>query len=622
MNRLFLAIAFLVFLVPQSYAYIFPEHRQIALLAVQNLSPEYRKLLDNIWSNARKGYESRLTEYVIDPAQTIKPEQLDWASWTAIAGDHSCSPVSLLNTVLHSDWILKVAGIGAKLSLDLAKAKNRSYHVNALSASDIKLLRADQEYATRAGSNNVHFLYARQKVDIEATDYLTACYTKGTELNAMGVYTWFHKSALIKATRYAQENLSEAEKSTLLLSALADEAFGLHFLEDVYAAGHIAGTWGNASLRKGTHDFYNEKGIEADTWDGSKAVRMGDSYMRKEDAIAAAASVQKSLEALIDATNGNLKVEMDAYGKALGNQPDSFDVCKNNLMPERGFNYNIYKNILIRTPIPGLGSGIGEVTRYRAEIGPFIGISSSLNADGISGGFGGQQKTPGSVGGLEANIRIGYGVDGVLSQAGDGLFFLQFGWREDAATSNSFSNTDIAASPVSITSAIPGRSAINLRFRMPFWLIPGDLILAAPIFLFSPATYTKMAVSAANGGLIPWQSGIATRIGRFQFTLGREIGLSFYGLGNPKDVIILPVTSAKSLLVEFKSTKIDFPILEYRPFKTFSTNQSSNILFQFSAGIDMIRQPQVLLPVGEPMIEMKNIWYIGFRAMFNWRHYF
>ena len=40
-----------------------------------------------------------------------------------------------------------------------------------------------------------------------------------------------------------------------------------------------------------------------------------------------------------------------------------------------------------------------------------------------------------------------------------------------------------------------------------------------------------MAVTAANGGLIPWQLGRATRFGRFQFVLGREIGATFYGLG-------------------------------------------------------------------------------------------
>ena len=43
---------------------------------------------------------------------------------------------------------------------------------------------------------------------------------------------------------------------------LADEAFALHFLEDGFSAGHVAGIWGNAALRKGTHDYYDEHGLE------------------------------------------------------------------------------------------------------------------------------------------------------------------------------------------------------------------------------------------------------------------------------------------------------------------------------------------------------------------------
>ena len=44
-------------------------------------------------------------------------------------------------------------------------------------------------------------------------------------------------------------------------------------------------------------------------------------------------------------------------------------------------------------------------------------------------------------------------------------------------------------------------------------------------------TYSDIAVAAVNGGLIPWQSGQATRVGRFQFVFGRELGVNFYGVG-------------------------------------------------------------------------------------------
>lgn len=91
---------FFIFVNSNLLAWIYPEHRDIALLAIENLSPEYRLELDQLWSQARMGYEERLTESVIDATQTTNPTQLDYAAWPAISGDHSCSPENLLYNVL------------------------------------------------------------------------------------------------------------------------------------------------------------------------------------------------------------------------------------------------------------------------------------------------------------------------------------------------------------------------------------------------------------------------------------------------------------------------------------------------------------------------------------------
>ena len=521
----------------KSFAWVYPEHRQIALLAIQNLSPEYRALLDQYWNIARTGFEKRLTESVIDTLQGIKPTQLDYASWSGIAGDHSCSPEDMLKSVLYSEWILKVADIAAQLKVDLAKAKNRAEEINAIRDSDIKLQRADLEYATRAGANNVHFLLARPNVDTELMEYLKACLSKGSPLNALGAYSWFHISAIEKAARYASESLSPREKSTLMLSALADEAFALHFLEDAYAAGHIAGTWGDVSIRKGTHDYYNEKGLGVVSWDGKRKVLKGDAFMRPEDAAVAAYNVRISIEQFLDAASGKLSIDYKTDSISLRNTPDSFNVCKNILMPPRKADITLLEPVLVKTPVPGLATGAGEFPRFRSEMGTFIGISSSLNGSTLSGGFGADQTQSGAVGGIEANLRIGFGMEGVLNEAGDGLVFLQFGWKLNGASTHAVRHFRLSRTiAIRFTAAIPGRSAYNLRLRLPFWLIPGDLIILGPImYLINPKTAASMAVAAGNGGLIPWQSGIATSIGRFQFVLGREIGVSLYGLSKTKD---------------------------------------------------------------------------------------
>jgi hypothetical protein len=121
--------------------------------------------------------------------------------------------------------------------------------------------------------------------------------------------------------------------------------------------------------------------------------------------------------------------------------------------------------------------------------------------------------------------------------------------------------------------------------------------------------------------LIPWQSGISTPVGRFQFVLGREVGISFYGRKKINDMLFVPVSSGNTTLISYRSTQYDFPFLEYSPFKTFSTDQSSGLLVQFSFGIDVPKCEKVSLPVNDPVPALKPVWYFGTHIVFNWRKY-
>ncbi|MCH8033121.1 MAG: hypothetical protein IH950_05085 [Bacteroidetes bacterium] len=628
--KVIFTVVFLFLSIIHLNAWVYPEHRDIALLAIQNLSAEYRSILDKLWSEARIGYESRLTEAVIDAAQSTNPQFLDYAAWAAISGDHSCSPDNLLYNVLETDWILKVADVAAQLKIDLAEAENRHKHINALRDSDINFQRVDVEYATRAGSNNVHFLLARPEVGTNAREYLMACLTEGADLNALAAYTLFHISALMKAARLNIKILSQKERSALILSVLADEAFALHFLEDVFASGHVAGTWGDASQRKGTHDYYNEKGLAVTTWDGKRVVLMGDSYMRPQDAELAAISIRLSIEQLLDVASGKVNIDYSAANESYQSTQNSFSVCTNNFVPPRSIEdtqiNTFLGDVLVQTSVPGLAIGLGELPRFRAELGAFIGVVPALRGATVNGGFGTEQTTVGGVGGIDVAIRLGFGLEGVLNESGDGLIFLDLGWRQDGAATMKFGDSPALPEAGQITSAIPGRSAFILRFRMPFWLIPGDLLILGPILgLTSPRSLAHVGVQAVNGGLIPWQAGIATPIGRFQFILGREIGVTLYGRGDKKDALLIPgqgINKDETTLITFKSTQLDFPILEYRPFRTFALDQSSSLVIQINFGVDIPNSETVIVPQGVDVPDLDNVWYIGLRFAFDWRYYF
>ena len=594
-----------------AFAWVFPEHRDIAVLAVQRLDPEQRALLQELWSAARGGHESRLCAQVADPAQGRKPTCVDYAAWTAISGDHSCSARDMLGTVLDAPWILGVEAICAKLKAQLAAAKRPDQRANAVRDSDLALTRTDPAYVTRASSGNAHFLLARPDVAMEPLAYARLALGASADLNALAIYLWYHLRGLATAGRVAGGSLTPETRAQVVRAALADEAFALHFLEDSFAAGHATGTWGNAAVRKGTHDYYNEHGASMDTWSGHPFVAVGDAYMRSEDAERAATAVRDSLAQLLDAFTGKTVVTEPDGPKST--EPEAFDVCKaQRFSASAGSDQDlrVAAPILMQTPVPASGAGLGEFPRFRGELGMFVGFSTALRGAALTRGFADTQTAASGTAGLDASVRIGLGLEGVINQASDGLIFAEFGVREDTRASG--------------VGALPARAAIATRLRLPFWLIPGDLVVLGPVLaLTSQRKLEKVGVGAANGGLIPWQAGIATRIGRFQFVLGREVGLTFYH-NNSAHPVLLPtpgVPPVDATLVAMNSLQVEFPILEYRLFRSFSQTQSSGLIIQPYMGFDTPTSASLVSPVGAPTPRLHTFGTAGVRVVFNWRHY-
>jgi hypothetical protein len=301
--------------------------------------------------------------------------------------------------------------------------------------------------------------------------------------------------------------------------------------------------------------------------------------------------------------------------------PDTFNVCAYNHLPSESFDRELLNEVFKSTPKPGLSEGLGELARFRTELGPFVGVVSSVESSTLNNGFGINQNEKAVIGSIEANLIFGLGLEGDMNKAGDGLAFLQLGWRQDSPTSSQFTDPSSNYEGSSVTATIPGRSAYNLRLRMPFFLVPGDLILAAPLALFSPKTFQRMAVKAGNGGLIPWQSGISTPLGRFQFVLGREVGVSLYGVRRIRESLVIPRKNfTAASLVSYRSTKWDFPFLEYQPTRTFSNTQSAILKLQLSVGVDVPSRVEIIDPSAE-IVALREVWYLGARLLFHWRRY-
>ncbi|HWG18116.1 MAG TPA: hypothetical protein VN678_09655 [Acidobacteriaceae bacterium] len=605
-----LAFSLVLLQVLPAFAWVFPEHRDIAVLAVQKLNADQQAQLQALWTEARGGHEARLCAQAADPAQAARPNCIDFAAWAAISGDHSCSARDMLSTSLNAPWIVGVAQVAGRLKAQLAAAKRADQRANAVRNSDLALERTDPEYVTRASSNNAHFLLARPDVSMEAEAYTRLALGPKAEINALATYVWFHLRARDRARSIVDGKVPAASRADAVRAALADEAFGLHFLEDSFSAGHIAGNWGKTTMRKGTHDFYSERGLDLVTWNGEHFIGRGDAYMKDADADRAANAVRDSLAQLLDSFAG--KLELTQADDTNYTQAEDFNVCKETRFPTaagRRSDIRLVVPILRQTPVPAMGRGAGELPRFRTELGAFIGLSTGVRAGALTHGFGPGQAGASTVGGMELSARVGLGLDGILNDSSDGLIFLEAGVRDDTHAAGAAS--------------VPGRAALTGRLRMPFWLVPGDLVVAGPILMFtSPAKLQKMAVGAANGGVIPWQAGISTRVGRFQAVLGREVGVSIYPKGNQHEFAMpTPGVAGGATTVSLNSLQVEFPVFEYRMFRNFSTNQSSGLMLQPYVGFDIPTAVKVISPVNAPAPDAHTIVTTGVRVVFDWRHY-
>ena len=158
---------------------------------------------------------------------------------------------------------------------------------------------------------------------------------------------------------------------------------------------------------------------------------------------------------------------------------------------------------------------------------------------------------------------------------------------------------------------------------MPPSLAANICLLLSPLYFASAETYEGMVVTAVNGGLIPWQLGWATRFGRFQLVLGREIGVTFYGLDSD-DSLLAPGAPPGSgpRVVKFESTYYELPILEYRPYRAFDTSQTSELILQLFAGVDIPKDGNVVYPPGAAGVNLDRVYSIGVRLVFDWRRYY
>ncbi len=610
-----------------SRAWIYPEHRDIAVEGVARLTPGNLAALQQLWAEALPGYQAKLCPKLSEGEQGPNPGCIDFAAFPALSGDHSCSPGEVLERVLPSDWILGVARVSAGTKSALASAATREQRLNVVATNNLRLQVVDAEYVTRAGANNAHFLLPRKGDDLGA--YLQACFADGAPLNALGLYGLYHVTALGLAQRLAAGEVPGAERASAAREVLALEGFALHWLEDIYSSGHDVGTWGDAAWRKGTHDYYSEFGLDSVDWRGRAAAAHGDANMKPADLDRGATAVSVSLTQLAGALRegdelGRLARQWGPGAAAVR----AFNSCKENGQPSAKGSRAIVAFFIDQVqgmPKPALGPGEVHVPRFRDELGPFIGVFGAVSG-GV--GFG---STSGTVAGgtIDAGIRLGFGADSVTGSVGTGIAFIEAGFTASTAAAGPCGTGPgcDALGSAAFVPRIPAKTGMSFGIRVPFWVLPGDMLILGPVLaLTSPQALSKVGVEAGSGGLIPYERSFGTAVGFFQVVAGREFRMSLFGYGLSSDptavlkIGTLPDGTPQYGVVQYKQIQLHFPVVEWTPFRTFATQLtfSAPIQLGFSVGLP---STTVLNPP-TASYSASPVWTVWLRGIFDGRYFF
>lgn len=509
-------------------AWLFPEHVNLGYAGLEDLTRDERAVLDAAWGLVRSSTElsSRLCENAVQRDPLMAKGASSWcvglATLPALAADHSCSPAEL-DVAVRSGWIVDVLMEAQRLAAELTSTTEVRERLDARRRHDIELQLLDAHYLTRATASGAHFQLSRTPDEPQVVtpprsalaSYLRRALATGQETNATALYVNYHAAAVSRALDAHElchdELVGCAEGRAAIWKALLAESFALHFLQDAFSSGHFVASWGNTSERFGTHDHYCRHGIEAQLFEGGSYVAHGDLFLTDEDrrrvARAAAISLRQVLRAMTPGDEHAREVRRLRHELTRATPALTFDACTSDEVAP-GLDALADSTLgasVASWPKPGLRTP--EVPRFRAEYGWFFGASLGQDV-GVSASSAATLVDLR----LRAALRVGFGLDAIMSRYMDGAIFADFlyggTWQPQLGRTS---------------------SGLGGRIHLPFAVVPGDGLLAPFAQLgWTPAVW--VAKHAALGTV--WGNverlGILGESQTIQLCLGRDFSFLYY----------------------------------------------------------------------------------------------
>jgi hypothetical protein len=349
--------------------------------------------------------------------------------------------------------------------------------------------------------------------------------------------------------------------------------------------------------------------------------------MTERDMKVAAVTVRRSLAQIASAAEGQVPLAGGAVSPA-EQAVEALDFCKaEHLPPPPGDPVARGATVMVlgSSPVPAGGPEAIHPPRARAEMGPFVGAVSGFTIGPAFGGYDSWANTR-MRSEFEIGARLGFGLEGLLTSSMDGQIWAQASLVADPAQLDLGCSTcpGVGRRREAAVPRVPSRTAWKVALRMPYYVIPFDLILLAPTLkLVAPTALPSVVFASASGGLLTIQRKLETSIGTFQFMAGREVGLTLWGYtGQAGQFIDTPTTDKVDWrAVSYNSLELDFPVMEYVPPRAFATTLSLAAEFQFGFSVEFPNSV-AYADNGTPYNGLGPSWLVYLRFRLDARKYF
>ncbi|WP_437733638.1 hypothetical protein [Sorangium sp. So ce1335] len=508
-------------------------------LHVPPLDTSARRALASLWDAARKAdpLRSKRLCATIDEDELsygYAPTCISFASLPAFAADHTCSASDLGQMVAAKDnWPQRVLRVAQKFDTKVRDieishvddAKRKAEIANARRDQDLYLLTVDDEYVSRAKDNRSHFQLARRANVTNLRTYLAQALEAGSQINSAALYVVYHQRALRFAAAAAGAQLA----GDLAWSAVLNEAYALHFLQDAFASGHIVGASAPNEpdgLRLGTHDYYSGHGFPMTTWTGRSYPGFGDGFATEDDYVHTATAIRESLRQIARAAGAQGRCSGAAENRAglcadevaALNAVDLHEInscASENTVPAgvaRLAELPLVHEVLIHTPVPAPREPPPPM--FVGENGVF-----ALASAAVTIGAPMHRVEPGVTSArflaeTSMTLGMGFATDGVTS-----------GHRDSALFGGLVGAAQLRGSG--------SRLGVGVKVRLPYVLFPADVPLWPLYALVSPcgsfsaclASFVERGTRASSllpiGFLRPIEVQFSERT-TFKFDVGRE----------------------------------------------------------------------------------------------------